>query len=309
VAAVGRGVSSAQVPPTVSVVIPTFRHEGVIEETLNSVFAQTFRDFEVIVVNDGSPDGPAERLQPWIEAGKIRYHEQANAGQSAARNAGLQLARGEFIALLDDDDLWPADKLEWQVERLGSQPHVAVTYGFARGFGNNQAFRNPEKAGDSGQLKDVLLRRNVIMSPGQALVRARDLAAIGGFDEAIRGADDWDLWLRLADRGAYDYVDRCALHYRVHAKNASGDSRYMFRALIGVLHKHLGYTPLSRRGVAWLQCRRFVGRLTATPELNRARDARRRGQRSEAYRHLARAVRYDPPLIGSPRLWHIVLKG
>jgi len=304
---------SASVPathsaPAVSVIVPTYRHEGFIDETLASVFAQTFRDFEVIVVNDGSPDQTTARLRPWIDAGKIRYYEQANAGQSSARNAGLRLARGNFVALLDDDDVWPANKLEWQVERLRSQPQAVVTYGYARGFGSNQAFRNPEKLGESGRIKEILLRRNIIMSPGQALVRAKDLAAIGGFDEKIRGADDWDLWLRLADRGSYDYVDRCALRYRVHAKNASADSRYMFGALIRVLHKHLGLTPLSSNGVAWLQCRRFVGRLTATPELDRARSASRSGQRSEVYRHLLRAVRYDPPLIGSSRLWNILLE-
>jgi glycosyltransferase involved in cell wall biosynthesis len=301
-------VPASRSTPTVSVVVPTYRHAGFVEETLASVFAQTFQDFEVIVINDGSPDETAARLRPWVDAGKIRYEEQPNSGQSAARNAGLRLARGEFIALLDDDDLWPEDKLAWQVERLRSDPGIAVTYGYARGFGNNQAFRNPEKLGDAGHLKEILLRRNVIMSPGQALVRARDLQTIGGFDEEIRGADDWDLWVRLADCGRFDYVDRCALRYRVHAKNASADSGYMFRALIRVLHKHLGATPLSSNGVAWLQCRRFVGRLTATPELDRAQTARRSGQRSAVYRHLLRAVRYDPPLIGSPRLWNILLK-
>src|SRR3954471_16219960 len=110
--------------PAVSVVIPTYKHAGYIEETLQSVFAQTFTDFEVIVVNDGSPDNTTAVLQPWVASGRIRYLEQPNAGQSAARNAGIRLARGEFVALLDDDDLWPADKLAIQVERLRTQPNA-----------------------------------------------------------------------------------------------------------------------------------------------------------------------------------------
>lgn len=298
--------ASAGNAPLVSVIIPTYRHEQYIDETLASVFAQTFQDFEVIVVNDGSPDNTTARLRPWAESGRIRYLEQANAGQSAARNAGIRLARGEFIALLDDDDLWPEDKLAVQVERLRTQPEAVVNYGYVRGFGNNQSFRDPPFPGDSGRIKHVLLRRNLMTSPGQALIRTSDLRAIGGLDETISGAEDWDLWLRLADRGSFDYVDHCTLKYRLHDKNASRDSRYMFRALTRVLHKHLGTSPLSAQWRAWLECRRFIGRLTATPELAKAREARASGHVFKSVRHLARAVRYDPPLLGSPRLWRIM---
>src|SRR3954470_24757434 len=99
--------------PAVSVVIPTYRHRDYVLRTLDSVFAQTYRDFEVIVVNDGSPDDTNRRIRPLVSAGRIRYIEQANAGQAAARNTGIAHARGRYIALLDDDDLWPADKLAW----------------------------------------------------------------------------------------------------------------------------------------------------------------------------------------------------
>jgi glycosyltransferase involved in cell wall biosynthesis len=292
-------------PPLVSVIIPTYRREAYIEETLASVFAQTFRDFEVIVVNDGSPDATADRLRPLVDSGRIQYYEQKNAGQAAARNTGLQYARGKFISFLDDDDLLPEDKLAWQVERLQSQPHVAVTYGFAQAFGSNHTFRHPEAMGDSGEIKKVLLRRGVIMTPGQALARTEDIRAIGGLDVSIRGAEDWDLWLRLADRGRFDYVERCALRYRVHPGNVSGNTRYMFEATMRVLHKHLGTTPLSALWLSWLFCRRFIGRVTAAPELVKARNARAAGKQSDAFRHLFQAVRYDPPLLISPRAWRI----
>lgn len=299
---------AAQTPPLVSVVIPTYKHARYIEETLQSVFAQTFTDFEVIVINDGSPDDTAAVLQPWVDSGRIRYREQINAGQSAARNTGIRLARGEFIALLDDDDLWPEDKLALQVERLRRHPEVAVTYGYVRGFGT-QEFRDPRSPGDAGDLKEVLLRRNVITSPGQALIRARDLRAIGGLDETIRGADDWDLWISLSHHGTFDYTEHCTLQYRLHENNASRDSRYMFNALIRVLHKHLGATPFSSKWRSWFECRRFVGRLTGTPEMDRARAARCERRMRKVFRHLGRAVRYDPPLLGSPRLWKILFKG
>ncbi len=102
-------------PPAVSVIIPAYRHADMICQTLESVFSQTFRDFEVIVVNDGSPDRTAEVVAPFVANGKIRYFSQRNAGQAAARNRGASEARGKFFAFLDDDDVWPPEKLEWQV--------------------------------------------------------------------------------------------------------------------------------------------------------------------------------------------------
>ena len=115
--------------PKVSVVIPTYNHQCYILAALDSVFAQTFTDFEIIVVNDGSPDNTAEVLRPLTESGRIRYIEQKNQGQSAARNRGISEAKGEFIALLDDDDIWPPDKLQWQVEELQNNPDTALVYG------------------------------------------------------------------------------------------------------------------------------------------------------------------------------------
>jgi glycosyltransferase involved in cell wall biosynthesis len=108
--------------PAVSVVIPTYKHRDFILDTVNSVLSQTFRDFEIIVVNDGSPDDTASLLRPMAESGMIRYVEQSNAAAAAARNRGLEMARGKFIAFLDDDDLWPQDKLEWQVLALSNSP-------------------------------------------------------------------------------------------------------------------------------------------------------------------------------------------
>src|SRR5438034_6092600 len=113
----------------VSVVIPTYCHQDTIIDTLKSVFLQTFQDFEVIVVNDGSPDETAQLVAPLAAVGRIRYLEQSNQGQAAARNRGLEEATGEFISFLDDDDLWPADKLEWQVSYLERNPSIAAVGG------------------------------------------------------------------------------------------------------------------------------------------------------------------------------------
>src|SRR5439155_3912895 len=120
--------------PTVSIIIPTYNHRQYVLETLESVFAQTLADREIIVINDGSPDDTAEVLRPLAASGRIRYIQQANAGPSEARNRGLAEARGRFVAFLDDDDLWPADKLAWQVEALQHAPEAALIYGRYEAF-------------------------------------------------------------------------------------------------------------------------------------------------------------------------------
>ena len=209
------------------------------------MFAQTFTDYEVIVVNDGSPDDTAEVLRPLAEAGRIRYIEQANAGQSQARNRGIQEARGEYIALLDDDDLWLPDKLAWQVEAL-SQPssEAVMVYGATQAFGDIEFF-SPEGNVPSGQAYAAFLRRNWIMSPGQTLIRASALTTISGLDASLWGVDDWDLYVRLAAVGEFVYQPQVALRYRLHGENASRDGWRMYLQSCRFQRKHFGVVPDS----------------------------------------------------------------
>lgn len=237
-------------PPVVSIVIPTYNHAQFVLATLESVWAQTFADYEVIVVNDGSPDNTAAVLEPLARTGRIRYIEQANGGQARARNTGIGLARGAFIALLDDDDLWPPDKLAWQVAALQDDPDAAVVYGkafpidadgkpsdptpeLALLFGGNVSL--PE-----GDVFDSFWTHNHIVSPGQSLIRASFLAKIGGepFDPRIRGCDDWDVWLRLSRDHRFRYQNTVALHYRLHAHNASRDLTAMYLNALTTRRKH-----------------------------------------------------------------------
>jgi glycosyltransferase involved in cell wall biosynthesis len=234
--------------PAVSVVIPTYNHRDYVVRALESVWAQSFRDFEIVVVNDGSPDDTVEVLRPHVQAGRIhRFIDQANAGQGAARNRGIAESRGEFIALLDDDDFWPEDKLERQVAALRANPGAVVVYGQPVPVGADGEPREPldpygnplpwpwESPG--GHVHRAFSERCWMVSPGQALVRR---AALGGrpFDPSIRNCDDWDLWLRLAERAEFLYEDRPALFYRLHDANASRDVLKMRRNEFKLLRKH-----------------------------------------------------------------------
>src|SRR5690606_40525091 len=115
-------------PPKVSVIIPTFNRAGMVQQAIASVLAQTFASFECIVVDDGSSDDTRTVLQPLVDAGRIRYVHQANAGLSAARNHGLRLARGAYISFLDDDDLYEPHKLARQVAYLDANPEAMLVH-------------------------------------------------------------------------------------------------------------------------------------------------------------------------------------
>ena len=233
--------------PKVTVIIPTYKHRDFVLATLDSVFAQTFTDYEVIVVNDGSPDDTADVLKPLAEAGRIHYIEQANQGQAAARNRGLAEARGEFVAFLDDDDLWPPDKLQWQVETLTTVPDAVLVYGCNKSIGIGAGKVFPDYEAPSGLVRAFFLRQNCIGSPGQTLIRASALASIDGFDRLIWGADDYDLWFRLAKVTRIELWQRVALYYRKHSLNASRDLLRMHQNCEIVLRRHLRTLSFQNR--------------------------------------------------------------
>jgi glycosyltransferase involved in cell wall biosynthesis len=241
--------------PTVSVVIPAYGHRDFIGRTLDSVFAQTWTDYEIIIINDGSPDDTEAVLQPWLARSAIRYVKQKNAGVAAARNRGIGLAKGEFIALLDDDDLWPPNKLASQVELMRSNPTAVMVYGNLSYIDSRDApyipldwegkplfarCHGPDNLGPSGQVFEAFAEENWIISPGQTLIRRSTLIGMGEppLDPAIWGADDWDLWLRLADRGHVLYRSEITLHYRFHANNTSRNAVRMNANSLKVLRKH-----------------------------------------------------------------------
>jgi glycosyltransferase involved in cell wall biosynthesis len=232
--------------PKVSIIIPTYRHGDFILRTLDSVFSQTMQDYEIIVVNDGSPDDTEAVLSELIASRRIRYFKQVNQGQSVARNRGLELALGKYIAFLDDDDLWPVDKLEWQTDFLENNPNTSTIGGVAQAVDANDLPVWKDKFHPLITY-DSLFAGNPFLSPGQTLVRTDVLRELGGMNPRIWGADDWDLWFRIAQKFKIEMIDRLALYYRLHAGNASKQSARMLKACSVTIDLHLQNLPPARR--------------------------------------------------------------
>lgn len=239
--------------PKISVIIPVYGHAEFVCEALDSVFAQCYSDFEIIVVNDGSPDASESVLRPYVQSGRIRYITQANQGVAAARNRGLTMASGEYVAFLDDDDVWPVEKLAVQIEQIESSHAVMVGGGYAvyNPLGNLNAgfddYRSkPEEKFQ--QLKTIdFFSGNPFASPGQVLIRKSALEIVGGYDELVWGVDDLDLWIRLSRIGEIRKYDGIALHYRVHNTNASSNLEKMAVNTELVIRNNLLSVPVEER--------------------------------------------------------------
>jgi glycosyltransferase involved in cell wall biosynthesis len=197
--------SSEKTMPRVSVIITTYNRADFVQEAIESVLNQTFRDFELIVVDDGSTDCTAEILHKWGK--KIRSIRQENSGVSRARNTGIRLARGKYIAFLDSDDLWVQKKLEVQAHFLDANPQFSGCYTdevwIRRGVRVNP--RNVH-AKYSGWIFDRCLPLCII-SPSSVMLRRQVLDVAGFFDESLPVCEDYDLWLRIAGRFPLFFID------------------------------------------------------------------------------------------------------
>lgn len=293
--------------PRVSVITPTYNGSAWLPETLGCVFAQTFQDFEVIVIDDGSKES-IEACLP--SEPRLRYIRQDNAGTSAARNRALAVAKGEFIAFLDHDDKWHAEKLEKQVSLLDRHPEVGFVFcdyasfgsatprpnGFTRGILSKIAVREPEPGVFLIEEKEIfkrLLGDLFVQIPSTWMIRHELLKDIGGFEPALRrGAEDWHVALRLAEKCQFAYLNHALTMRREYPQSLSASSNSqveMLRAL-NLLREKGKISPDARSEV--FRMRREYARNLARVDLleNRPEEARKK---------LFMALEHSSPLLRS----------
>lgn len=218
----------------VSVIIPAYNKADFTVQTVESVLRQTYPNIEIIVVDDGSTDQTRQRLA--IFGSRIQYIYKDNSGACSARNRGIQLAQGEFIAFLDCDDLYEENKIELCVDFLRKNKdfgfvHTAAYFIDEQGEITDK-YSHP-KSRHQGWIVKHLLQGNYICN-STPVIRRSCLAEVGGFDEHIFAPADWDLWLRLASRFQTGYIDRPLTKYRIagnytfnNLDQACADERYV----------------------------------------------------------------------------------
>ena len=226
--------------PRVSVIIPTYNRAALVQDAAASVLAQTFRDFELLVVDDGSTDGTPEALAAFAGEIKVLRHPQRR-GVSAARNTGIAAAQGEMLAFLDSDDLWLPEKLARQMAFMAALPGLLLSQTeeiwVRRGLRVNPPLSHRKEGGH------IFLRslERCLVSPSAVVLHRRLLEAHGGFDEDLPAAEDYDLWLRLAWRYEVGLLPAPLIIKRGgHADQLSGQrglDRYRIRALQKILEE------------------------------------------------------------------------
>jgi glycosyltransferase involved in cell wall biosynthesis len=241
--------------PGVSVIIPAYRVTDYIAETLDSALTQTYRDFEIIVVNDGCPDSAAleHALQPYH--GRIRYLKKQNGGVSSARNLGLRAARAPLIALLDGDDVLLPDYLAVQTEFLRRHPEVDVVYCNGIVFGDSPLAGR--KVMDLSPSEGEVTFENLVScrcSVMTALTARKDaLLKVGGFDEDLHRAEDFELWVRAVHAGVkFAYHETSLFRYRRRDNGLSANGALMREGGLAALDKlenTLELSPTQRTAV------------------------------------------------------------
>ncbi|MFI5103171.1 MAG: glycosyltransferase family 2 protein [Terriglobales bacterium] len=213
------GSEQAQRAPRVSIVIPSYKTAHLIAACLDSVFAQTFQDFEAIVVNDGSPDTAEleKALQPYLD--RIVYIKQVNKRAAGARNTAIARARGELLAFLDSDDTWLPNHLESQMKQFEADPALGLVYANAVLIGDPtrhiEFMAKCPSAGEAGFESLVVERCQIPVST--VVARKAAIVKAGGFDESLARCDDYDMWLRTAFYGG-----KVGYNRQVQARLADG---------------------------------------------------------------------------------------
>ena len=228
--------------PTVTVVIPVYNGERFIAAAIESVLSQTWRQFELVVIDDGSEDNTLKVVRSF-EDDRLRFVRQENSGLSAARNRGIAEGGGELIALLDADDEWLPAKLEKQLEVIDAQNVVYTDVMFwdestGSTIGTYEIFdRFPrDRRKFSGNTLTPLLSQNFI-HPSTVLMHRQDLEQASGFDESLPVAEDWDLWLRLAERVTWTRIEEPLVKVRRRPDSLQADTDLLSYTSSAVLQR------------------------------------------------------------------------
>jgi glycosyltransferase involved in cell wall biosynthesis len=279
----------------VSVIIPTFNRRDYITTALDSVLAQTYKNYEIVVIDDGSSDDTKEVLKPYQNI--IRYFYQENKGISGARNRGIRESRNDYIALLDSDDYWLPEKLKWQVDRIRKEPECGMVATRCSSIASDGTFRKKNRPGKSGWILNDIFKANFIRT-SSVLITRKCFDTVGLFDESLPEGEEYDLWLRIAKQYPIAFINEPLTVYTDNPHGVSTDSLAGRLIRLKVLEKEYLKEAIP-------------------PQLYRKRMSRnyhyvgrhyiKRGKKSEGIHYLRQALSLDPLYIKNLfyYLWNI----
>lgn len=277
--------------PKVSIIIPAYNAMKYLPETLDSVLQQKFEDFEAIVINDGSSDDIEGWFAQNVTDPRLRLLSQHNQGPSAARNTGMASAQGEYIAFLDADDLWDPAKLEKQIAILDSEPDVALVYGWLANIDpQSRPTGKVRKYYNEGMVWPELIKHNFIGCGSNAMVRRRCFEELGLFDSATTGLEDWDMWLRIADKYPFRVIQEPLVYYRQHPASLSNNWVVLEKSFQRVLEKAFDSAEPYKAELKSMGYALAYLCLSWKPVQSKHRN------HLESSRYLRRAASYDPKL-------------
>lgn len=232
----------------VSAIIPAFNRPGMLKEAIESALAQTFENMEILVVLNGATPETVLMAGRFRADPKVRIVEIERSTLAAARNAGIELARGEWVAFLDDDDIWLPEKTAVQLAAAHETGADLVSCDFVHFNDAGDVVESGLRAMPGGlTIAEALMLTNYLSGGSAALVRTEAIRSLGGFDARLRASEDWDMWRRLSWDYKIHHVDRMLVKYRRHGSNLTSDPNVMLQAEARIFSKLLEDTPEKLR--------------------------------------------------------------
>ncbi len=231
---------------SISVIVPVFNGEKTIKETIDSILNQTFKDIELIIINDGSNDKTLEILENILDS-RIKIFSYNNAGLSASRNRGISQAKREYISFIDADDLWTSDKLELQWRALQENPQAAVAYSWTDYIDESSKFlKSGRRITVNGNAFSQLLIFNFLENGSNPLIRQTAIEKVDGFDESLPAAEDKDMWLRLAANYEFVCIEKPQILYRTSTTSMSTNLKRQETASLKVIERAFNYSQAEK---------------------------------------------------------------
>lgn len=250
-------VNEADLPntPTVDVIIPAYNISRHLPAALESVISQTFENWRIFLVDDGSTDNTDEVIAPFKQrlGSRLTYLKRENGGIAAARNTGIRNSAGQYIAILDGDDVWLPNRLAMSIACLEDRPEAGLSYGLITRIADDgsrlETFQGNSPLAE-GKLASQIYMRTVELPCPTITFRRSCIEEVGLFDESMRAVEDRDLWLRIALRSEIAFIPEVIALYRMSANSVSRNYDKQLQAQLRFIDKHYGAAgcgPVQRR--------------------------------------------------------------